>query len=469
MPVPLHDSDPFDAALRRAVKPPDWVHPTPAANYNLVVLGGGPGGLIAAAGAAALGAKVALVERDLLGGDCLNVGCIPSKTLIRAAKAAHEARNAFRFGIHSGPVEVDFAAVMDRVRRVRSELAPNDSAERFRGLGVDVFLGEASFVDATTVAVDGRNLKYNRCIVATGSRPKTQGIPVPYLTNQSLFQLKELPKRLLVLGAGPVGCEMGQAFARLGSNVTVVDPAGKPLPKEHPDASALLKESMEADGVKFRKQPPDFNPFDAVLQAMGRAPNVEGLNLELAGIEFDLEKGIAVDPYLRTTNSKVYALGDVSSFGSRFTHSADAQARIALQNALFPVKKWTSSLVIPRCTYTDPEVASLGIETGGTVLRHDFQNLDRARTDSAMGFVELRVEKNRILGATVVGPQAGELIGAISFAMTSGLGLKAMGNAIYPYPTYTEVLKKLADQAYRGRLTPFVKRLLNGWFRWRRG
>jgi pyruvate/2-oxoglutarate dehydrogenase complex dihydrolipoamide dehydrogenase (E3) component len=489
MSIPLLTGDPHDDTLRAAVKPPDWTNPPPASVYSLVVIGGGPAGLVAAAGAAGLGAKVALVERDLLGGDCLNVGCVPSKTLLRAAKAAHEARTASRFGV-TATAEVDFAAVMERVRRVRAELAPADSAERFRGLGVDVFLGDGRFTDEQTVEVNGAKLRFRRCVVATGARAKdlTPRPPLqtgegengnhplspplrigeraggwgPVITNESLFTLTALPRRLLVIGAGPVGCEMAQAFARLSSAVTLVAKT-VPLPNEHPDASALLLKSLRADGVNVVSAV-SSEQFDATLNATGRVPNVESLNLPAAGIAFDPNRGITVDDHLRTTNRRVFAVGDVCSLGPRFTHAADAMARIAVQNALFPMKRKASALVLPHCTYTDPEVASVG-SPDGTPFRHEFARLDRAATDAADGFLEVRVNRgtDRIVGATCVGPHAGEIIGTISLAMTNGLGLKAIGGTVFPYPTYTEALKKVADAYNRTRLTPLVAKVLKWW------
>ncbi|MBX9581601.1 MAG: FAD-dependent oxidoreductase [Gemmataceae bacterium] len=474
MTIPLLPNDPHDARLRANLKPPGWANPTPAARYQLVVIGAGPAGLVAAAAAAGLGAKVALVERDLMGGDCLTVGCVPSKTLLRAARAAAEVRRAKEFGIRLGEPEIDFAAVMERVRRVRADLSPADSAERFRGLGVDVFLGEAKFVNDNTVEVAGVKLRFGRCLVATGSRPVVPAdLPDygrPRFTNESIFALTELPKRLLVVGGGPIGCELGQAFARLGSRVTLAARGGRLLPREDADAAAVLAGVFRREGVEVVPNPPPAGGgFDAVLTAAGRAPNVGGLDLGKAGVTSDSHDGIRVDRHLRTTNPRVYAAGDVCSLGYRFTHAADATARIVVRNALFPTKAKASALTIPWCTYTDPEVGRVGIAGAddGDVYRLDLRELDRGATDGAEGFVKVvtATGKDCILGATVVGPHAGELAGSFSLAMTHGLGLKELADTVFPYPTYTEALRKLGDQYNRTRLTPFARRLLGGWLR----
>ncbi len=473
MPIPLIDADPHDARLRAAVKPPDWVNPTPAGRYNLVVLGGGPAGLVCAAGAAGLGAKVALVERDLLGGDCLTVGCVPSKTLLRAAKAAHEIRTAKRFGVSTGEPDIDFAAVMERVRRVRAESSAVDSAERFKGLGVDVFLGEGSFEDGDSVSVNGVSLKFSKCVIATGARARGWEGEAPakpkLLTNESLFTLTALPRRLLVVGAGPVGCEMAQAFARLGSQVTLVAKNGRILPKELPEAAELVAKSFREDRVTVVPESPPFADFDAVLLATGRVPNVESLNLSAAGVALDGVKGILVDGNLRTTNRRVFAAGDVTSLGVRFTHAADAMARVVLRNALFAGRATFDSMTIPRCTFTGPEVAAVGDTGPGNREWHlDFQHLDRANTDGASGFLKVftAARSDRILGAACVGPNAGELIGTLSVAMSNRIGLAKLANTVFPYPTYTEAVRKLADQFNRGKLTPLVQRLFRTWLRW---
>lgn len=479
MTTPLLADDRHDARLRAHVRPPGWVNPTPARRYQLVVIGGGPAGLVAAAGAAAVGAKVALVERDLMGGDCLTVGCVPSKTLLRAARAAAEVRQATAFGVTAEPV-VDFAAVMERVRRVRADLSAVDSADRFRSLGVDVFLGEGRFADAGTVEVGGARLRFGRCLIATGSRAAVpDDLPdcgCPRYTNESIFTLTELPKRLLVVGGGPIGCELGQAFARLGSAVTVAARDGRLLPKEDADAAEVVAGVFRREGVEIVPNPPPGGGFDAVLVAAGRVPNVDGLDLGKAGIAFDAEKGVTVGDRLRTTNPRVFAVGDVCSMGYKFTHAADATARLAVRNALFPTNGAASALVVPWCTFTDPEVGRVGLneadarEKGVPVdtYRVGMAELDRGAADGAEGFVKLLTAKgtDRILGATVVGPHAGELVGTLSLAITHGIGLKKLSATVFPYPTYTEALRKLGDQFNRTRLTPLAKGVLGGWLRW---
>ena len=477
MTIPLLRDDPHDQALLRLVKPPSWVNPTPAARYQLVVLGGGPAGLVCAAGAAALGARVALVERDLLGGDCLNVGCVPSKTLLRAARAVDELRRAGEFGIDVSEPRIDFAAVMERVRRVRAGLAPVDSAERFRSLGVDVFLGEGTFVNEDTVEVAGSRLRFGRCVIATGSRPMIPDIPglkdSRWFTNESIFTLTELPNRLLVIGGGSTGCELGQAFARLGSHVSLIARSGV-LRTEDAEAARVVEASLVRDGIAIVRDTTDPAGFDAVLLATGRVPNVEALNLGAAGVEFDAKRGIAVDDYLRTTNKRIYAAGDVVDLPFMFTNAADAMARLIIRNALFPSKGRMSKRLIPWSTYTDPELAQIGPteetarKSNGavTVHRQDFADVDRGATDGAAGFVKVVAQKDRIVGATVVGPHAGELIGTLSVAMTHGIGLKKLANTVFAYPTLTEVIRKTADQYNRTRLTPGTRWLIGKWLRW---
>lgn len=500
------DLQPWDEHNRRLhaqVHPADWVNPAPAPRYNLVVIGGGTAGLVTAAGAAGLGAKVALIERHLLGGDCLNVGCVPSKALIRAARAAAEVRRAGDFGVRvAGEVSVDFAAVMERMRRLRADLSPHDSAQRFRELGVDVFIGDGKFTGRDTVQVGGATLRFAHAVIATGARAAAPAIPgldtVPYLTNETLFSLTTLPKRLGVIGAGPIGCEMAQSFARFGAEVFLVESINGVLPREDRDAAMILQAALLRDGVKLlgggknlrlTKAPEGVRLLveshgrdrdlvvDQLLLAVGRAPNVEGLGLEKAGVEFG-KKGVVVDDNLRTTNPRVFACGDICS-PYQFTHAADFMARIVIQNALFKGRKKASALVIPWCTYTSPEIAHVGLyprEAKAKGIELDTFTQQMGKVDRAIldgedeGFVRVHVRKgtDEILGATIVAAHAGDLIGELSVAMTNRIGLGKIAGAIHPYPTQAEAIRKVGDLYNRTRLTPFVKSLFARWLAWRR-
>lgn len=499
--------DEHNRNLLNNVHPPEWVNPEPAARYDLVVIGAGTAGLVCAAGAAGLGARVALIERSLLGGDCLNAGCVPSKGVIRASRAAHEVRSAGQFGISfGGEVTVDFGAAMERMRRLRSGISVHDSARRFRDeLGVDVFFGQARFSGPDSIEVDGRKLRFVRAAVCTGARaaaPPAAGLAeAGYLTNETVFSLTELPPRLAVIGAGPIGSELAQAFARLGSRVSMVGHrTDHILPREDRDAAAIVQQSFIRDGIelflpaeilqvtrrdgnrqiRFSCQDTEQEiEVDEILVAVGRAPNLEGLALEAAGIACAPRRGVTVDERLRTSNPRVYAAGDIC-FPHKFTHTADALARILIANALFMGRQKTSALTIPWCTYTDPEIAHVGMyerdarEKGMevTTLTVELADIDRAVLDGETeGFarVHLRKGTDRILGATIVARHAGEMINEFSLAMSNGLGLSAIGRTIHPYPTQAEVMRKLADAHNRTRLTPVIKRILSGWLKWRRG
>jgi pyruvate/2-oxoglutarate dehydrogenase complex dihydrolipoamide dehydrogenase (E3) component len=483
--------------------PADWRNPTPSGRYNLVVIGAGTAGLVSAAGAAGLGAKVALIERHLLGGDCLNYGCVPSKALIRCARAAAEVTRAGEFGVRvPAGTQVDFPAVMERMRQLRAGLSLHDSADRFRQLGVDVFFGDARFVSPTAVEVAGQRLEFARAVLATGARAADPGIPglsdAGYLTNETVFSLTSLPPRLLVLGAGPIGCELAQAFRRLGSEVHLIQRGPKILPREDPDAAAIIHRRFEQEGIRLhldvkvnraeraegvkrligdRAGRPWSADGDTILVGVGRKANVEGLNLEAAGIAYDAN-GVHVDDHLRTSNSHIFAAGDICST-FKFTHAADATARLALQNALFFGRKRLSSLVIPWCTYTDPEVARVGLTESEARRRGlsvdtftvKLDEVDRAVLDGETeGFARIHVRQgtDRIVGATIVASHAGEMMGEITLAMTKHIGLGAIATNIHSYPTQAEAIKKLGDLYQRSRLTPRVAAILRTILRWRR-
>ena len=635
--------DEHNARLLDHVHPPTWVNPTPTARYNLVVIGAGTAGLVTAAGAAGLGAKVALIERDLMGGDCLNVGCVPSKALISAARAAVGVQRAREFGVrigaaitvvadaasvgsdagsirHDGTVivapvlsdaptesdatteterraatvipspqlcgerarvrgldeettshaeetsptyssaspdcrseepltlalspqsrgegtRIDFALVMERLRRLRADIAPNDSAARFQSLGVDVFLGAGRFTGPDTIEVAGQTLRFKKAVIATGaraSRPDTPGLAeAEYLTNETVFNLTERPSRLTVIGGGPIGCELAQAFARLGAQVTLIEKSHQLLGREDEAAARLVQASLERDGVRVlldavvervastesslvpslpstgaREQGTGEEPLtltlspqsrgegtrektlfvrwggetievtaDEILVAAGRTPNVEGLNLEAVGVQFNA-RGVAVNDRLQTTNPRIFAAGDVCS-PFKFTHAADFMARIVIQNALFFGRARASALVIPWCTYTSPEVAHVGLteraaaEQGIAVQAfvQDFRHVDRAILEgSTDGFVKILVKSgtDRIVGATIVADHAGEMIGEIVLAMKHRIGLGRLASVIHPYPTVAEAIRKCGDAYNKTRLTPFVKRLFERWLAWTR-
>ena len=501
-PVIVPPMDAHNKTLVSNVHPPDWVNPEPASRYNLVVIGAGTAGLITAAGAAALGAKVALIERFLLGGDCLNVGCVPSKCLIRSSRAAEEIRTASQFGVSvADPPTVNFFAVMERMRRLRAHISHHDSAERIRDLGVDIFLGEGRFSGSRTIQVEGRTLNFKKAVIATGARavhPPVEGLAeAGFLTNETVFSLTERPSRLAVVGGGPIGCELAQAFSRLGSQVTIIEVSSQFLAREDPEASGLLAETFRSEGIDVRlntrlekvsstnreKQlhlesegKKEVLVVEEIFVGVGRAPNVEYLNLEAAGVKYN-KRGVLVNDYLQTTNTRIYAAGDIC-MKWKFTHAADAAARIVIQNALFLGRKKLSTLTMPWCTYTDPELAHVGMyereaREKGLEVDHFVRQLsevDRGIIDGETGFVKVLVKKgtDQILGATIVARHAGEMISEISLAIVAGVGLKTLSNVIHPYPTQTEAIRQTADAYNRTRLTPFVKKLFSTWLSWTR-
>lgn len=499
-PPPVLLDDAHDRERVAQVHPPDWRNPTPKSRYHLVVIGGGTAGLVTAGGAAGLGARVALIERDLLGGDCLNTGCVPSKALIRASRAAAELRDAAAFGVRSGGVEIDFAAAMERMRRVRAEIAHHDSAARFTNeLGVDVFLGAGRFVAKDEIEVGGARLKFRRAVIATGARATRPDVPglddAGFLTNETVFSLRERPRRLAVVGGGPIGCELAQAFQRLGCSVTLIHHGAHLLDREDADAAEIVQRALLRDGVSLELAAKLLRverhgetkrlhlegvsgarivEADEILVGAGRSPNVEGMGLDAAGVDFDPRLGVRVDDRLRTTNPRVYAAGDVC-MSWKFTHAADFAARIVIQNALFFGRRRLSALTMPWCTYTAPEIAHVGLYEREAAERgieidsfvRELRDVDRAKADGEdEGFVKIHVRRgtDRIVGATIVAAHAGDLISEISVAMAAGLGLSKLANVIHPYPTQAEAIRQLGDAFNRTRLTPAAKRFFRTWF-----
>jgi pyruvate/2-oxoglutarate dehydrogenase complex dihydrolipoamide dehydrogenase (E3) component len=499
--------DANDRELIDNVRPPDWKNPEPAGRYNLVVIGAGSAGLIASAVAAGLGARVALVERHRMGGDCLNTGCVPSKSLIRASRMVAEARRASaELGLELAVgAEIDFGAVMRRMRRLRARISAEDAATRYRDeLGVDVFFGEARFAGRDVARVDGAPLRFQRAVIAAGARaaaPPVAGLAqAGYHTNDTIFELGQRPRRLGVIGGGPVGSELAQAFGRLGCQVVVFEMADHLLPREDPDASEVVEDRLAAEGVQLvlgctleQVEVRDGEKWiratraggelvqvavDEILVAAGRAPNVLGLGLEEAGVEFDADRGVRVDDTLRTSNPRIFAAGDVC-MSWKFTHAADAAAKIAVQNALFVPTKKLSSLVMPWCTYTDPEVAHVGLterEAEALGISVDTYEVPLGAVNRCVldgedaGFVKIHVERgrDRIVGATVVASHAGEMISEVTLAMVGKLGLGSILNVIHPYPTQAEGIQRAAAAYTRARLTPRVKKVLDGWMALRR-
>lgn len=462
------------------------------AEHDLVIIGGGAAGLVTSAGAAGLGARVALIEQNRLGGECLWNGCVPSKALIACARAAHDARTADRFGVGTGEVTIDFARAMQWVREAQQRIEPHDSPDRFRSLGVEVVTGTARFVGNRALQVDGRTMRPKRIVVATGSRPAVPPIDglrdVPFLTNETIFALERQPATLLVLGAGPIGLELAQAFARLGTKVRVLEAGAQLLPREDHELAAMLGQQLAAEGVDVvldakvgRVSQRDGTirldairsdgtavvaEGDALLVATGRVSNVASLDAGSGGIETG-SQGIVVDTRLRTTAPGVWAAGDVTG-GLRFTHVADYEARLVIRNAFFPLPAAADYSIVPWVTFTEPELAHVGLtereaqEQHGDsvrVWRRPFDDMDRAIADgNPQGMVKLVTDrKGKILGGHVLGHGAGNLIGEITLAMRHGVSAAKLGNTIHAYPTYPEAIKQAAEGYVKSRFTGRVK------------
>ena len=500
----LQPYDEHNQALESHVHPRDWQNPIPCGRYNLVVVGGGTAGLVSAMGAAGLGAKVALIERDLLGGDCLNVGCVPSKAMLSVGRFVQSLRRSDSLGVQiSDNPKVQFPEVMARLRKLRAEISPHDSAERFRAAGIDVFMGHGQFISANEVKVGEATIGFSKAVITSGARASKLDIPgyadTDILTNETIFSLTELPPRMVVIGGGPIGCELAQVFAQLGSQVIQVEHSQRILPREEADASTLIKDALQRDGVQICTSTQIVGvsqngntktvslkdtsgvrniDCDVVLTAVGRTPNVKGMGLEAAGIQYDTQTGIFVNDQLQTTNKNVYAAGDVAS-RYQFTHAADFMARVVIQNALFLGRQKVSKLLIPWATYTSPEIAHVGMyprEAESRKIQTDcyevrFSDVDRSVLEGETeGFARVIVPrgKDTILGATIVSPHAGDLISEITLAMKHGIGLKGIASTIHPYPTHAEALRKLGDQFNRTRLTPRISRIMRQWLKFRR-
>jgi len=501
-------------ALRLArVHPADYRNPQPDGPYNLVVIGAGSGGLVSALVASSLGARVALVEEGLLGGDCLNAGCVPSKAMIRAARMQAEAERARELGLPlADGAHLGFGAALERMRALRAEISLEDALARHRDeFGVEIHLGRARFSGGDVVRVEGpagdRELRFRKAIVASGARPFVPPIEgledAGYRTNETIFNLTALPARLAVIGGGPIGAELAQAFGRLGSRVAIFEQAPRLLGRADAEAAECVAAALEREGVEIhtasevagaaRRGSEVVLGFrtaagsetadrewvaDEVLVAVGRVPNVQDMGLEKVGVEWDPRTGIRVDDRLRTTNPAIYAVGDVA-LSARFTHAADATAKLAVRNALFFGRQKVSDLVMPWCTYTSPEVAGVGLteadaaERGVEVdtWRVPLTEVNRAVLDGGEeGFVKVWTRRGRdeIVGATIVADHAGEWISQVTQAMVARRGLASFQDVIFPYPTQAEALKRAAGLLVRQRLTPRLATILERWFRWRR-
>jgi pyruvate/2-oxoglutarate dehydrogenase complex dihydrolipoamide dehydrogenase (E3) component len=496
--------EPFDEHNQRLVAnvhPPAWQNPRFDGIYDLVVVGAGTAGLVTSLLASSLGAKTALVERHLMGGDCLNVGCVPSKAVIRAAHLAHEAREAAKLGLGGAAGLPDFGRAMERMREIRARISHEDGAKRYtEEFGVDVHFGDAAFATNGSLRVGEQTLRFRRAVLATGARAAAPPIPgladAGYLDNETVFTLTERPRRLAVIGAGPIGCELAQSFRRLGSEVALLEMGSQILPREDADAAAIVQEALARDGVELwldvkierveRRGAEKLVRLtdkagrarelacDELLVGAGRAPNVQGLGLERIGVAYDEKLGVRVDDFLRTSNPRVYAAGDVC-MAWKFTHAADAAAKIVVQNALFSFgpfgKQRLSRLAMPWCTYTQPEIAHVGLgerDARAQAIAIDTYQVPIARANRAVtdgeeqGLVRVHVRKggDTIVGATIVAAHAGDLITQFTLAITEGIGLGAFTRVVYPYPTQGEALKAAAGAYTRTRLTPVAKRVL---------
>jgi len=458
--------------------------------YNVVVIGAGTAGLVTAAGTAGLGGRVALIERNLMGGNCLNFGCVPSKALISSARLIQQIRESEKWGLDRQQPQFVFEKVFERMRARRARIAPNDSQERFESLGVDVFRDEARFVSPYETEVNGQKLRAKNFVIATGSRaviPKIEGIDsIPYFTNETIFDgLKERPESMIVLGGGPIGCELGQAFRRLGVKITTVQNRDQLLPREDADVVEFMQKRFMAESIDVRLNATakrvglqngkvvlhtnagELNG-EVLLIAAGRAPNIEDPNLAAAGVKYT-EHGVEVNDYMQTSQPHIYASGDVAN-RLKFTHTADYTARVVVRNILMPfqfLRQKVDCTIVPWCTYTDPEVAHVGLgekEAKQKNVEYDLfvvplEDVDRAVVESEeMGFAKVLTAKrsDKILGATIVAPHAGDLLHEVVLAMKTGVGLGTIASTIHAYPTLAELARKAGDKYNKTRLTPLA-------------
>ncbi|MGI0481414.1 dihydrolipoyl dehydrogenase family protein [Geminocystis sp. CENA526] len=467
--------------------------------YDLVIIGGGSGGLVVASAAAQLKAKVALVEKHRLGGDCLWYGCVPSKSLIHASRIAYQVQNSHQFGVYSQGVEIKFDQVINHVNSVISSIEPHDSPDRFRRLGVEVIFGDGKFIDENTFEVGERQLQARNFVISTGSSPKIPDIEglkeVGFITNEQVFSLTELPKSMVIMGGGAIACELGQALRRLGSEITIIASRSQLLPKEDPEASQIIENQFQEEGIRIIKSAKAEKVelidgkkvvsvgeekliVDEILVSIGRTPNIQSLDLEKANVDYN-PQGIKVNQKLQTTNKKIYGCGDVIG-GYQFTHVAGYEATIVLQNALFFPSKKADYRVIPYSIFTSPELARVGLnEPQATdiygdnivILKQDIKGVDRNQTEGKIkGFAKIITTlKGDILGATIVGESAGELIHEIVLAMTNNLKVSSL-TGIHIYPTLSEINSKtgllFTKQKYAKNQT--LQNLLNTFFSLRR-
>ncbi len=462
--------------------------------YNVVVIGAGTAGLVTAAGTAGLGGRVALIERNQMGGDCLNFGCVPSKALISSARLVQQIRESEKWGLDRQSPQFDFEKIFERMRARRAKIAPNDSQERFESLGVDVFRDQARFASPHEIEVDGRTLRAKNFVIATGSRaviPKIEGVDqVPYFTNETIFdELKQKPESMIVLGGGPIGCELGQALSRLGVKITIVQSGGQLLPPEDCDVAEFMEQRFAEEGIGVRLNAAanrvslrdgkivlefrggELIAADTMLVAAGRTPNLRALNLEAAGVDHD-EYGVKTNDYLQTSQPHIYAAGDITN-RLKFTHTADVTARTVVRNILMPLqflRQKVNFAVVPWCTYTDPEVAHVGLaekEAKQKNVEYDLfvvplKEIDRAVVESEEnGFAKILAGKgsDKILGVTLVAPHAGDLLHEFVLAMNAGVGLGKIASTIHAYPTFAELARKAGNKYNKTRLTPTARKI----------